>query len=149
MHDFSGWFAVGSLPDHVAPAVGHVAALALHAAGFEVDVVLAMTADAVDRQHDLLRRRLCMTGQAFHLDVLVDQFEAGSKIVVEVPILPAARAVALVAARAQALLVKVILCMTGCAFAPGVLEGRAVMALLAVEPGMTVAQRERRTIVIE
>lgn len=132
----------GFLVDHVAPVVGEVAALALGTLGVEMDVVLPMAALAFDGKCNFVDDRIGMTGKALDFDVLLDELEAGPQIVVEPCVFPAVLVVAQFAARTQALPVYIVRRMTGGAICLRVLERRARVALLAIEPGVTIPQRE-------
>ena len=68
---------------------------------------------------------------------------------VEFPFFPAARVMALLAARTEPLFMVIVLRMTGRASGLGVLEQGAFMTFLAFDTGVFFAQRKRRFIVIE
>lgn len=127
----------------------HMALLTLPAIATIVGVILGMATHTLARHRDLGLHRphvTLATGQAL---VLAIQRELGALIVIEVPSLPTARVVTLVASHAQGLLVLVILdvaCITG---ALGILEQGIRVADLALDGHMLAQQGEANQAMVE
>ena len=125
-----------------------MATFALRSKITRVPVVLVVTAYAGDRQCHFLVDRGVVAFNA--LEVLVFSFQREMRlVVVEIPVLPIARIVASVTARAQRALVNVLFFVAGVTVGLGVPEYHGCMALLAFDQQVRAGQGESSQAMVE
>src|SRR5664279_2816806 len=127
----------------------HVALLALPAVAAFMGVVLRVAADALRRRENAPFHGPAVTGAADRALVLAVEDEFRPRVVVEIPGLPAARVVALLAAGAQRLLVLVVLDVAGVAVALRAPEQRARVTHPALHLRVSAEQRKAGQAVVE
>lgn len=113
-----------------------------------VAIVLGVAAVTLHRQFDLLTR-LVVTARTGQLPMRAGQREPGLFVVIEIPVIPAARVVALAAGLAETALVFVIGTMTIAANARGVLEHAIHVTACAGQRVVQTDQREFGQAVVE
>ena len=124
-------------------------ALALWAETSVMLVILLVTTHTGGRWCDLLVHALCVAGITIEPFVSAIEFEAGARVVIEVPEFPVSYAVAVLALRAQPALVHIVLLVAGVA-----VRGRLVLiqpsrvATFAGGGSVFSSQRIRRIVVV-
>jgi hypothetical protein len=104
-------------------------------------VILAMTTDTADRQGHFIVRRRFVAFRTSYVLVLTVQFEIGF-IVIEIPIFPVTRVMAVTAVRSKRTLVDVLFLVTGKAVWLCILEHDSQVAFLACGQQMFAGKRE-------
>src|SRR5512139_880750 len=126
-----------------------VAALAIPPEAAVVNVHVLVTAHARARDGSPAVHGKLVAGEAIEPAVLAVEGETSAPVVIEVPLFPVARVVAVLAPRTEPELVLVVLAVAGVAVRLGVLVLRRGVVGLALEPCMLAEQREAREPVVE
>jgi len=113
-----------------------------------VFIILAVATDTADGKCHLIVRRRFMALRTADVLVLPFQFEIGS-IVVEIPIFPIARIVAIATIRAQRALMDVLLFVAGTAIRLGILKCSVQMTFLAFCQQVLPGKRKARHPMVE